>query len=168
MNIESLKDFEIVGSIYENRNLWSSFKDYSETNSDGIDAMIIFVGAYAYEHQGRSPNFAHAATDVIKESKQQGSAAEAIDASKAWAEFREKIISLKPDTKLMSESEKNTRVAANVNPMAPRSTEFEITKKETVLTILSRRHLNSRGLGYNGQDQIAGSTLNSVLFIATR
>lgn len=138
MDIESLKNFEIVGSIYENRNLWPSFKDYSEANSDEIDAMIIFVGDYAFEHQGRSPDFAHMAKDVLRESKQQYSLTEAINAGKVWQEFRDKIINLSPGRVSDSDRQKNTRAAANVNPLAPHATEYEFKRKNPVGVVTSR------------------------------
>lgn len=88
-----LQFFQDVSSIYRDMYmypLWESFPDH-ETNR--IHSLSIFLGMYAFERQGRNPNYFHVAVDSLK----MFCGNNPIDAEKLWTEFSKWFIAKNKD-----------------------------------------------------------------------
>jgi hypothetical protein len=58
--------FERIGEVYYRTNLLPQWKTYEECK-EPWQAIAFFLEGYAFERQGTSPGFAHAAVDAVKE-----------------------------------------------------------------------------------------------------
>lgn len=65
--IEKLRLIEALASVFEARFMKPNYEDHLCLETDPWQALAFFAGSYAFERQGRSPNFAPAAVDVLVE-----------------------------------------------------------------------------------------------------
>jgi hypothetical protein len=87
---------------------WRQFADWQDDPWDGAG---LFLGGYAFERQGRRPDFAPVSVDVVEELKAEGSRIdEPRAASEAWRRFRSRL--------------RGERLSIANNPMAPRLTRY--------------------------------------------
>jgi hypothetical protein len=66
---EMLKLFADFSVVFKNFFQDPSWNKYENTLKDHLDAASLFVGAYGFEHQGRSPSYSPASIEAIKLSK---------------------------------------------------------------------------------------------------
>ena len=77
--------FEDIGRrCYYESSLKPTWEKY-EYGKEPWQALILFLGGYAFERQGRNPSYPHAAVDTMKEYKDD------LNEKKIWKSFREKL-----------------------------------------------------------------------------
>jgi len=63
--LDQLDQLELLGKIYQVRFLEPNRDRFPNFETDAWHALAFFLGGYAFERQGRSPNYAPAAVDAI-------------------------------------------------------------------------------------------------------
>lgn len=92
MVTEILKLIEAIAHVFEARFMNPNRNDYPYLDTDPWQALAFFARHYAFERQGRSPNFAPAAADVIMEFGKEGISLDNQQvAQQVWCRFRERL-----------------------------------------------------------------------------
>jgi hypothetical protein len=114
---EALQDFAAVGKLYRAHLMDPNWKRYPDRDTCPWDGIALFLWSYAFERQGRRPDYSPVAADVVKELKREGFRIDQPEAAtEAWDRFKKRL-------------EGNRLNIAN-NPMAPKGTEYERKDRE--------------------------------------
>ncbi len=146
-----MKRFERLSDLYVKRLMppnWQAFDD----DDGGLWASLrVFLGGYAYERQGSSPDYSSVARDVIQEL--QSEPFDECIASTAWHKFKQKL--------------KNKNVNPALNPLAPEGTKYhwksggeKTTKKVSAVEFAAG--LLPKPLAAWARDEIKGGGLKKV------
>ncbi len=103
-----MKKFERLSVLYVKRLMLPNWRAFGDDVGDQWASLRLFLGSYAYERQGRSPDYSSVACDVIRELE-----SEPFDertASTAWCKFEQKL------------NKKNTN--PGLNPLCPKHTKY--------------------------------------------
>jgi len=120
-----INQLERLGKIFKVRLLEPLRKQFANLETDAWDALAFFLRGYAFERQGRSPSFAHAAEDAILTLKRDGhTLANTAIEKKVWQIFRDKLRG-----KLLNERN---------NPLSPKGTPYELKTKKGVMNHKTR------------------------------
>jgi hypothetical protein len=140
---ELFQELQRIGEcLFIPRLLEPKYNKYDKRNSDWRDALKLFLGVYAFERQGRSPDYSHIAIDIIdKYCKENKDCIRDKDlAEKIWDNFTKKV------------DEINSKSNVGRNPLAPKGTDYRTkkraykTKEPSVIEFLMR---NLSPDGYN-------------------
>ncbi len=86
-----MKFFEEVGGVYCQTILWPNWEEYGECK-EPWQAAAFFLNGYAFERQGRSPNYTHAAVDAVKEGNAlKEGRIDSITEEELWKSFKDKL-----------------------------------------------------------------------------
>lgn len=123
-----IDQLERLGKIFKVRLLEPLMNQFANLETDAWDALAFFLRGYAFERQGRSPNFAPAAVDAILTLKHDGhTLTDTAIEKKVWQIFKDKL-------REKGLNERN-------NPLSPQGTLYQLkTKKKGVV------HLETRGI----------------------
>ena len=82
------KFFEYIGNIYAARYMYPVWNAYPKYYEDIWDSLCIFLEGYAFERQGASPNYHHAAIDSLLKYKKINEQLKSNEApKKIWENF---------------------------------------------------------------------------------
>jgi hypothetical protein len=129
-HLERLVDqFERLGKIYKVQFLEPSMKRFENIGTDAWDALAFFLSGYAFERQGRSPSYAHAAEDAIFDLKKEGhKLTDKTIEKKVWERFRKLL-----HRKGLNEFN---------NPLSPKGTSFKLKNKKGEVKDLETRGIS--------------------------
>lgn len=82
-----LQLFENVSNFYRHMLMLPLWQKHPGYLADNKDALAIFLEGYAFERQGRSPNYSHAAVDSLIHCCSHGN----MNAISVWNEFRDSL-----------------------------------------------------------------------------
>lgn len=112
-----LRFFEGLATVFSVRfcePVWAQFPDCL---SDPYQALELFLESYAFERQGRRPDYSHVAVEVIRELKTRGpNLGDETAATWAWMAFKERL--------------ENEGLNEANNPLCPQGTEYTRKEKE--------------------------------------
>jgi len=116
---EALQDFAAVGKLYRAHVMDPNWKRYPDRETCPWDGTSLFLWSYAFERQGRRPDYSPVAADVVRELKAQGLRIHQPEAAaEAWKRFKRRL------------EAKGLNIASN--PMAPNGTAYERKNREFV------------------------------------
>jgi len=84
-----MERFERLSELFLSMLINPLWKACGDVEQDGWASLRVFLSVYAFERQGRSPDYAPAAADMIDEIREMPLRADA--ASRAWTRFAEKL-----------------------------------------------------------------------------
>lgn len=121
-----IDQLERLGKIFKVRLLEPLMNQFANLETDAWDALAFFLRGYAFERQGRSPNFAPAAVDTILTLKHDGhTLMDTAIEKKVWQIFHDKLCE-------KGLNERN-------NPLSPQGTRYKLkTKKKEVVDLETR------------------------------
>lgn len=110
-----LRFFEQV-SCFLKEGMFLSWKKYSNHTTDIWDSLAIFLEGYAFERQGRKPDYSHAAVDALLDYKKGNGDLNQNDAAdKIWNHF--------------SNSLNGQKLNHQNNPLCPKKTSYQRKEK---------------------------------------
>ncbi len=119
-----LKQFEAASAIYRAHMMDPSWEAFRAWEADAWDGLGIFLGEYAFEHQGRSPDFPAAAVQVIESLKGDSwSLGDRNAPGEAWRRFGNRL----------PQRTGEPRLNEGGNPLAPQSSQYEIQRKKMIV-----------------------------------
>lgn len=108
--------FAQMGKLFEARFLRPLWSQYPSRESDDWQALSLFLEGYAFERQGRRPDFSHVAVDAVEELRRRGQClVHNNTAQLAWDIFRDRL-----DNQGLNHAN---------NPLCPQRTEHERRRK---------------------------------------
>lgn len=89
---EWLKFFEGIACLHKEFVVLPLWEKYPNHEEDIWDSLAIFLEGYAFERQGRSPNYSHTAVDALFECKEElkGNFGKELT-NEVWKRFKEKL-----------------------------------------------------------------------------
>ncbi len=119
-----INELERLGRFYQTRFLKPNLNRFQNYESDEWDALCFFLNGYAFEREGRSPNYAPAAVDAIKVLKLEKKHSLMDDdfARVVWEKFCTTI------DKIQDNSDESRRNEMN-NPLAIKGTCYTVKTK---------------------------------------
>ncbi len=128
---EWMEFFERISRFYQAgmRQLWGKYPNHA-TNI--WDSLAIFLEGYAFERQGRRPDYFHAAVDSFTESRQQNRVVTQADVKKIWACFRKLL-------KNQGLNRKNNPLYPSTNP----DKEPGIGSKNSVIQVILQENITA-------------------------
>jgi thermostable 8-oxoguanine DNA glycosylase len=129
-NQQWLQLFEQVSCFYRQMLLLPSWGKYPNHSRDIWDSLAIFLGEYAFERQGRRPDYFHAAVDALFWCKQQnnGNLTQNV-ISDIWRRFSELLNN-------QNLNEKNNPLYPNIEPENKR-----LSKESSVIEVVINRDI---------------------------
>jgi len=126
MELQSFAQFSI---IYQERFMKPIWNQYPLRESDLWDALCVFLEGYAFERQGRRPDYGPAAADSIVKTKSKGEGLRSEHVREVWKDFKTNL--------------GGKRNEAN-NPLSPRGTPYERkTRSRETGDILKTTHMTT-------------------------
>lgn len=125
MLLQHFADFSVV---FQERFMKPLWERYPQCESDTWDSLGLFLEGYAFERQGRHPDYGPAAVDCVMKAKSKGGGLEKGHVSQVWEYFK-----LCLGTSKLNEAN---------NPLCPQGTSYDrktgsrTTVKESVLEFL--------------------------------
>jgi len=124
MRLQSFADFSV---IFQERFMKPLWERYPLRESDTWDSLGLFLEGYAFERQGRRPDYGPAAVDSVMKAKSKGGGLKRQHVSQVWNDFKSYLGASKLNE-------------AN-NPLCPQGTSYgptnnRTTRKESVLELL--------------------------------
>ena len=154
-----LRFFEQVGCFYK-QGMLLLWKEYPNHTTDIWDSLAIFLEGYAFERQGRKPDYSHAAVDALLKYKQEhnGNMDESI-VKDIWKRF----------SKLLNKQKLNEQN----NPLCPRGTKYSkkykgvektyTTSQPSVIQIVSdTKDIQNKSFTTNLKDEIVKNDIKRV------
>ena len=114
---EALQDFAAVGKLYQAQLMDPSWRRYPDRETCPWDGIGLFLWSYAFERQGRRPDYSPVAADVVQELKAEGFRIDQPEAAtEAWHRFSKQL--------------GNDRLNIANNPMAPKGSPYQRKGRE--------------------------------------
>ena len=109
---EALQDFAAVGRLYQAQFMDPNWRRYPDREKCPWDGIGLFLWSYAFERQGRRPDYSPVAADVVQELRAEGFRIDQPEAAtEAWHRFSKRL--------------GDNRLNIANNPMAPKGTRYE-------------------------------------------
>lgn len=129
-----LQHFADFSTIYQERFMKPLWERYPQRESDTWDSLGLFLEGYAFERQGRSPDYGPVAADSVAKAKSKGGELNRDHVSQVWNDFKLYF--------------RGSNLNEANNPLCPRGTSYDrktgskTTIKESVLEFLLRMSAN--------------------------
>ena len=124
-----LQRLQTLAKFFEKRYLLDlASEEFSALESNDWHALSFFLRGYAFEHQGRSPNFGPVAANVVQDLSEECRLEDSDTAKKVWDKFCNALSKL-PSRNEEAGKEPEILAAAKVNPLAPKDFEFYLRRK---------------------------------------
>jgi hypothetical protein len=121
MQLKSFADFSV---IFRERFITPLWERYPLRERNSWDALCLFLEGYAFERQGRHPDYGPAAVDSIMKAKSKGRGLKREHVSEVWNDFKAALVQVSSTRPTNLYAHKEPAISAKQVGGLPRRNQF--------------------------------------------